>query len=82
MLPLFLNATRRKYPPNERGKHKEREVACRFHTTPHLLTLLGGNTPHDREVNKRKWRWCIGFTLPPFVDSAGRKYCRNMTKSS
>ena len=33
-LPLFLDAARRKYPPNEGGKHKERGAACKFHTAP------------------------------------------------
>ena len=73
-LPLFLDAARRKYPPNEGGKHKERGAACRFHAAPRLSMLLGGNTPRDRGINERKRRWCVGFTPPPFVDSAGKKY--------
>ena len=34
-LPLFVNATGRKYLPQLReGKQKEIEMACRFHTAP------------------------------------------------
>ena len=33
-LPLFVNATGRKYLPQLRGKQKGMKVACRFHTAP------------------------------------------------
>jgi len=45
-----------------------------IHPPPVDSMLLGGNTLRDRGINERKWRWCVGFTPPPFVDSAGRKY--------
>jgi len=32
--PPFIDAAGRKYPPNEGGKRKEMEAACRFHATP------------------------------------------------
>ena len=64
-LPLFLDAARRKYPPNEGGKHKEREVACRFHAAPRFSMLRGGNTPQMRGVNTKKGRRRVGFTPPP-----------------